>query len=134
MEQRALRSVIGVAHWDVREERTHWTISAAVKLAREIDEPSSRDIGQPTAECQLMVWLSRRRLVTWRYELLPVQGGAEGIKERVLAWHTKVCEKGEVTSLEEHGVELVTALWARLACGSTLSRNDVSYGEDRDGD
>ena len=31
-------------------------------------------------------------------ELLPVQGGAEGTEERVLALHTEECEKGEVTS------------------------------------
>ena len=53
--------------------------------AKEIDEP---DISQPTAECLLMVWPSRRRLDSRRGELLPAQGGAEGTGERVLALHT----------------------------------------------
>ena len=42
---------------DVAED----TMSVMVKLANEIDEP--HDIGQPTAECQLMT-PSERRLVT----------------------------------------------------------------------
>ena len=48
-----------------------------------------------------MAWLSRRRLATWEDELLPVQGGAEGTEECVLALHTEVREKCEVTSCEE---------------------------------
>ena len=47
---------------------------------------SSRDIRQPTAGPSP----SRRRLVTWRGEHRPVQGGAEGTEERVLALHTEV--------------------------------------------
>ena len=56
---------------DVAEE----TMSVLVKLAKEICE--SCDIGQPAAECQLMVFPSKRKLVTQRCELRPVQGGAE---------------------------------------------------------
>ena len=63
------------------------TMSSFVKLAREIDESSSRDIGQPAVKCQLMVWPSRRTLVTWRGELQSVQGGAEAA-DHVLALHT----------------------------------------------
>ena len=44
----------------VRSDVVKDTMSAFV-LAREIEESSSRGIGQPTAECQLVVWLSRRR-------------------------------------------------------------------------
>ena len=83
------------------------TMSAVVKLAKEIDEP---DIGQPTAECHLMAWLYERRRVTQRDELLPVQGGAEDTDERVMTSHTEMCEDCEVTSVEEgHDVERVTA-------------------------
>ena len=46
-------------------------MSATVKLAKEIDE---LDISQPTAECHLMAWPYKRRLVTRRDELPPVQG------------------------------------------------------------
>ena len=53
--------------------------------AKEVYEP---DISQPTAECLLMVWPSRRRLVSSGGELLPAQGGSEGTEERVLALHT----------------------------------------------
>ena len=60
-------------------------MSATVKLAKEIDEP---DIGQPTAECQLMT-PSERRLVT-RCELRPVQGGEEDTEERVMTSHTEL--------------------------------------------
>ena len=62
----------------VRSDVDKDTMSAAVKLAKEVDE---LDIGQPTAECQLMT-LSERRLVT-RGELRPAQGGAEDTEERV---------------------------------------------------
>ena len=71
-----------------KSEVAEETMSAVVKLAKEIDEP--RDIGQPTAECQLMT-PSERRPVT-RCELQPVQGRAEDIDERV---HTEMCEKSE---------------------------------------
>ena len=71
--------------------------SGVVKHARAIVESPSRDIGQPTAECLLMVWPSRRRLVTWEGGLLPVQGGAEGTEERVSSSCTEVCDKS-VTS------------------------------------
>ena len=37
-------------------------------------------------------------LTTLKDELLPVQGGAEGTEVRVLALHTEVREKCEVTS------------------------------------
>ena len=86
-----------IAESDVAEE----TMSATVKLAKEIDEP---DIGQPTAECQLMT-PSERRLVT-RCELRPVQGGEEDTEERVMTSHTETCESCEVTSVEEgHDVD-----------------------------
>ena len=45
---------------DVESDVAEETMSAVVKLAKEIDEP---DIGQPSAECQFR-WPSRRRLVT----------------------------------------------------------------------
>ena len=81
-------------------------MSATVKLAKEIDEP---DIGQPTAEGQLMT-LSERRLVT-RCELRPVQGGEEDTEVRVMTLHTEMCEKSEVTSVEErHHVERMTSV------------------------
>ena len=57
------------------------TMSAMVKLAKEIDQPY--DISQP------------RKLVTRRDELRPAQGGAEGTEERVLVLHTEMCEKSE---------------------------------------
>ena len=63
---------------DVAEE----TISALVKLAKEICE--SCDIGQPAAECQLMVLPSKRKLAIQSCELRPSQGGAEDTEERVL--------------------------------------------------
>ena len=86
-----------IAESDVAEE----TMSATVKLSKEIDEP---DIGQPTAECQLMT-PSERRLVT-RCELRPVQGGEEDTEERVMTSHTETCESCEVTSVEEgHDVD-----------------------------
>ena len=76
-------------------------MSATVKLAKEIDEP---DIGQPTAECQLMT-LSERRLVT-RCDLQPVQGGEKDTEERVMTLHTETCESCKVTSVEEgHDVD-----------------------------
>ena len=50
---------------DVAEE----TMSAMVKLAKEIDEPN--DTGQPTAECHLMVLPPRRKLLTRRDKLRP---------------------------------------------------------------
>ena len=50
------------------------TMSTMVKLAKEIDV--LRDIGQPTAACQLMVLPSRKQLVT-RGVLRPAQGGAD---------------------------------------------------------
>jgi len=80
------------------------TMSATVKLAKEMDEP---DIDQPTAECQLMT-PSEKRLVTQRDELRPVQGRAEDTDERVKTLHTEMREKSEVTSEEEgHDVERV---------------------------
>ena len=75
-------------------------MSAMVKLAKDPLEPY--DIGQPTAECQLMT-PCERRLVTPRDELRPVQGRTEDTDERVMTSHT---EKSEVTSVEEgHDVE-----------------------------
>ena len=66
-----------------------YTLSAKVKLAKVLDE---LDIGQPPAECLLMVLSSRRKLVTSRDELRPV-----------------MCEGCEVTFVEEgHDVERVT--------------------------
>ena len=76
------------------------TMSGVVKQA---------DIGLLTAECQLMVWPSRRRLVTWGGELWPVQGGAEGTEERVLVLHTEE---------ERHDVERVTALRVKFGVRS----------------
>ena len=82
-------------------------MSATVKLAREIDEP---DIGQPTAERHLMAWPKKRRRVTRRDQLRPVQDGAEDTDERVMTSHTEMCEGREVSSVvEEHDVERVTA-------------------------
>ena len=53
----------------------------------------------------LMAGPSRRWLFTW--SSCPSRGVAEGSEERVLALHTKECEKGEVASREEgHDVEL----------------------------
>ena len=87
---------------DVAEE----TMSVTVKLARDPLEPS--DIRQPTAECQLMT-PSERRVVT-RCELRPVQGREEDTEQRVMTLHTEMCEKSEVTSVEEgHDVERMTA-------------------------
>ena len=85
-----------IAESDVAEE----TMSAMVKLAKDQLEPY--DIGQPTAECQLMT-PSERSLVTQRDELRPVQGRAEDTDECVMTSHTK---GHEVTSVEEgHDVE-----------------------------
>ena len=56
-------------------------MSATMKLAKVLDE---LDIGDPPAQCLLMVLPSRRKLVTRRDELLPAQGGAEDIVERVM--------------------------------------------------
>ena len=82
-------------------------MSATVKLAKEIDE---LDISQPTAECHLMAWPYKRRLVTRRDELPPVQGGTEDTDERVTTSHSEMCDGCEVTSVEEgHDVERVTA-------------------------
>ena len=40
-----------------------------------------------------------------------MQGGAEGTDKRVLALHTEMCEKGEVSSVEEgHDVERATEM------------------------
>ena len=44
-------------------------MSAIVKLPKDPLEP--HDIGQPTAECHLMAWLYRRKLVKRRDELPP---------------------------------------------------------------
>ena len=56
----------------------------------------------------MMVWLCKRKLVTQGYELRPVQGRAEDTDERVKMPHTEMCEKSEVTSVEEgHDVERV---------------------------
>ena len=94
---------------DVESDIAEETMSAVVKFAKKICE--SCDVGQPTAECQLMR-LSRRKLVTQRCELRPA---AEDTEERVLALQTEMCEKSEVTSVEEgHNVE--------RRCGATSSR------------
>ena len=69
-------------------------MSAVVKLAKDPLDPC--DIAQPTAELQLMT-LTKRRLVTQRDELRPVQSRAEDTDECVMTSHTE----GEVTSVEE---------------------------------
>ena len=99
-----------VVEFGVRSVVVTETMSATVKLGREIEQSSSRRIGQPTAECPLVVWPSRRRWL--QSELILVQGGAEGTEERFLALHTEMREKGEeVTSVEEgHDVEHVTEM------------------------
>ena len=71
------------------------------KLGKDIWQPC--DISQSTAECLLMVFPSKRKLVTRRDELWPVQGGAEDTGERVMTSYTELCEGCEVTSVEEHG-------------------------------
>ena len=89
-----------IAESEVAEE----TMSALVKLANDPLEPY--DIAQPTAECHLMAWPYKRELVTQRDELRPVQGGEEDTEELVTTSHTEMCEKSEVTSVEEgHDVE-----------------------------
>ena len=60
-------------------------MSVMVKLAKDPLEP--HDIDQPTAE--------------WRDELRPVQGRAEDTDKRVKTLHTEMCEKSDVTSVEE---------------------------------
>ena len=81
-------------------------MSVTVKLAQVLDE---LDIGQLLAECLLMVLSSRRKLVTSRDKLRPVQGGTEDTDERAMTSHTEMCEGCEVTSVEEaHVVERVT--------------------------
>ena len=84
------------------------TMPAIVKLAREIDESSTRDIGQPTAECQLKVWPSWRRLVHGEVSSGPCSVEQEA--QRSVSWrctrYAVLYEKGEVTSVEEgHDVE-----------------------------
>ena len=75
---------------DVAEE----TMLAMMKLAKEIDEP--HDISE------------QRKLGTRRDELRPVQGEEENTEELVMTFHTEMCEKSEVTSVEEgHDVERV---------------------------
>ena len=89
-----------IAESDVAEE----TMSAMVKLAKDPLEPY--DIAQPTAECHLMAWPCKRELVTQRDELRPVQGGEEDTEELVTTSLTEMCEKSELTSVEEgHDVE-----------------------------
>ena len=63
------------------------TVSATMKLAKVLDE---FDIGQSPAECLLMVLPSRRKLVTRRDELRPVQGGTEDTAERVMTSRTEL--------------------------------------------
>ena len=92
---------------DVESDIAEETMPAVVKFATKICESCD----QPTAECQLMR-PSRRKLVTQRCELRPA---AEDTEERVLALQTEMCEKSEVTSVEEgHNVE--------RRCGGTSSR------------
>ena len=67
------------------------------------------DIGQPPAECRLVVLRSRRKLFTRRDELRPVKDGAEDTNERVMTSHTEMCEGCEVFSVVGgHDVERVT--------------------------
>ena len=74
-------------------------MSTLAKLAKEIDEP--RNIGQTTAECQLMVWPSRKSRLKAE-SARTVESAAE---ERILSFHTEMSEKGEATSVEDrhHG-------------------------------
>ena len=69
------------------------TMSAMVKLAKEIEEPY--DIDQPTEECHLMEWLHERRRVTQRCDLRLAQGGEEDTEERDMMLHTEMCGKSE---------------------------------------
>ena len=66
-------------------------MSAAVRLAKEIDEPY--DIGLPTAECQSRTPSEKRR-VTHR-DSRSVKDGGEDTEERVKMSHTENCEKSE---------------------------------------
>ena len=98
-----------IAKSDVAEE----TMSATVKLAKDTLQP--HDIDQHTEECHLMVWPYKRKLVTQGCELRPVQRRAEDPDERVMTPHTEMCEKSEVTSVEEgHDVERVIVPLMRL--------------------
>ena len=91
-----------------------------MKLAKVLDE---LDIGQPPAECLLMVLSSRRKLVTSRDELRPVQGGTEDTDERAMTSHTEMCEGCNVTSVEEgHDVE-------RVIVRSDVVKETKSVGE-----
>ena len=95
---------VGDEHLDSDVDKD--TVSTAVKLAKVLDELG---IGQPPAECLLMVLSSGRKLVTSRDELRPVQGGTEDTDELVMTSHTEICEGCEVTSVEEgHDVERAT--------------------------
>ena len=70
-----------------------------------------------------MVLSSRRKLVTSRDKLRPVQGGAEDTDERAITSHTEMCQGCEVTSVEEaHVVERVTVR-------SDLVKETKSVGE-----
>ena len=75
------------------------TMSTMVKLTKDPLEP--HDIDQHTEECHLMGWPYERKLVTQGCELRPVQGRAEDTDECVKRPHTEMCEKSEVTSVEE---------------------------------
>ena len=92
-------------------------MSALVKLAKEIDEPS--DISQP------------RMLVTQRDELRPVQGRAEDTEERVMTSHTEKCEKSENCAKEsqETKMEELQNTKASLSGSLTKSKEELASSE-----
>ena len=73
---------------DVAEE----TMSAVVKLAKEIDEPC--DIHQPTAECHLIFVVHQERA---GYTSSGRAGGARGTEERALTSRTRLSRRRMAT-------------------------------------
>ena len=69
-----------------------------------------------------MAWPSRRKLATWKDELLAVQGGGEGSEERIVSLHTEVCEKREVTSSKK-GVTSNASEMMSATVKDTMSAN-----------
>ena len=79
------------------------------ELAEQGHDVDELEIGQSPAEFLLMAWPYKRRRVTRRDELRPVQGGAEDTDERVMTSYTEMCDGCDVHFQEEgHDVERVT--------------------------
>ena len=95
------------------------TVSALVKLAKEIDEPY--DISQPG------------KLITQREELRPVQGSAEDTEERVMTSHTKKCEKSEscAKELQETKMEELQNTKASVSGSLTKSNEQLASSGDQ---